>query len=440
MRMKTISALPWFIVAAIGPMLSSCAIKNDIQEAASGCDEFQAGGQAVGALDINVKVKAFAQASAELRDLGNGIKTDVKVACVNIAKDLGETDTWSADNADSSISNSGKTGACDVAASRIDAIMTAGIQAGANFALEVSGGQCAIDAEAQASCETACKTNVTCTEATTEVRCPPAELSVQCDAECKAEAVCQGRVDLEANCRGKCEAECAGTCSGELHGKTEGGCTGMCVGKCDGTATPAGGMANCTGTCEGRCTQPHPMAMCHGKCSSSCSGKCKGECKLDATASVNCGASVSCKGGCMGTATQPKCETELIPPVCMGDPSCQTNCSAQASAKVTCTPMAVALVFNVDATADLTKLKTTIEANLPKIMLIAKTKGQLVVRALDKVSGTAQAVLDASGSLGGKAIACAGTAAEASVKSVASMSVSVSASASVSSSCTMHSS
>jgi hypothetical protein len=102
--------------------------------------------------------------------------------------------------------------------------------------------------------------------------------------------------------------------------------------------------------------------------------------------------------------------------------------------------MAVALVFNVDATADLTRLKTTIEANLPKIMIIAKTKGQLVVRALDKVSSTAQAVLDASGSLGGKAIACAGTAAAASVKSVASMSVSVSASASVSSSCTTHSS
>src|SRR5882762_8724251 len=66
MRMKTVSALPWFIVLAAVPMLSSCAIKNDIQAAASGCDEFQAGGQAVAGLDINVKVKAFAQASAEL--------------------------------------------------------------------------------------------------------------------------------------------------------------------------------------------------------------------------------------------------------------------------------------------------------------------------------------------------------------------------------------
>ena len=440
MRLKTISSLPWIIVVAAVPVMSSCALKSDIQAAASGCDEFQTGGQAVATLDIDAKVKAFAQASSELRDLGNGIKTDVKLACVNIAKDLGETDRWSSDDADSALSNAGKTGACDVAATRIDAIMTAGIQAGASFALEVSGGQCSVAADAQATCETACKTDVTCTEATVEVRCPPAELSVQCDAECKAEAVCQGRADLEANCMGKCESECAGTCSGELRGTTVGGCMGMCEGKCDGVATPSGGMANCTGTCEGRCTMPHPAAMCHGKCSSSCNGKCKGECKLDATASVNCGASVSCKGGCTGTTTQPKCETELVPPVCTGDTSCQTSCSAQASAKATCTPLTVTLVFNVDAAGDLAKLKTTIEANLPTILLTAKTKGQLAIRALQKVAATGQAVVGASASLGGKAIACAGTAAEASIRASASMSVSVSASASVGSSCTNHSS
>jgi hypothetical protein len=440
MRMNAISALPWIISVAAVSVLSNCALKNDVQAATSGCDEFQSGDQAVATLDIDAKVKAFAQASLELRNLGNGIKADVKLACINMARDLGETDRWSDDDADSALSNADKTGACDVAASKIDAIMTASIQAGASFALEVSGGQCTIDADAQANCEIACKTDVTCTEATTLVRCPPAELSAQCDAECKAEAVCQGRVDAEANCMGKCESECAGTCSGELRGTTVGGCMGSCEGKCDGVATPTGGMANCTGTCEGRCTQPHPAAMCHGKCAASCNGKCKGECKLDATASLNCGAGVSCKGGCTGTETQPKCETELVPPICTGDPNCQTNCSAQASAQATCTPLTLTLVFNVDATGDLAKLKTTLEANLPAILLTAKTKGQLAVRALKKVSATGQAVVDASGSLGGKAIACAGTAADASVKALASMSISVSASASVSSSCTTHSS
>jgi hypothetical protein len=432
--------LPWIIVVGAVPIVSSCALKNDIQAAASGCDEFQAGDQGVATLDIDAKVKAFAQASAELTEVGNGIKADVKLACINIAKDLGETDRWSGDDADTALSNADKTGACDVAASKIDAIMAASVQAGASFALEVSGGQCAIDAEAQANCEAACKTNVTCTEPTVEVRCPPAELSVQCDAECKADAVCQGRADLEANCMGKCESECQGECKGELNGTTVGGCAGMCMGKCDGVATPAGGMANCTGTCEGKCTQPAPAANCRGKCASGCNGKCRGECKLDQMASVNCGANVSCKGGCMGTATQPKCETELVAPVCTGDPNCQSSCSAQASAKAICTPLTVTLIADVEISGDLAKLKTTIENNLPAILLTAKTKGQLAVRALQKVAATGQAVVSASTNLGGKAIACAGTAAEASIKASASMSVSVNASASVSSSCTKNSS
>jgi hypothetical protein len=440
MRLQTSSIVPWIMGVAAMPMLSSCALKNDIQGAASGCDEFQAGGQAVGSLEIDAKVKAFAQASSELRDVSNGIKADVKLACINIAKDLGETDRWSGDDSDGALSNADKTGACDVAASKIDAIMTATVQAGASFALEVSGGQCAIDAEAQASCEAACKADVTCTEATVEVRCPPAELSVQCDAECKAEAVCQGRAELEANCMGKCESECQGECKGELRGTTVGGCSGMCEGKCDGVATPAGGMANCAGTCEGRCTQPAPGASCRGKCASSCNGKCRGECKLDPMMNVNCGASVSCKGGCSGTATQPKCETELIPPVCTGDANCQSSCSAQASAKMICTPVTVTLIANVETTGDFAKLKATIEKNLPAILITAKTKGQLAARALEKVAATGQAVVSASASLGGKAIACAGTAAEASIKASASMSVSVSASASVSSSCTKNSS
>jgi hypothetical protein len=437
MQLKTSSVLTWVTLVAAVPAMSACALADNLEQAASGCDEFQAGGDAVGSLDIDVKVKAFARASADLKQVGDGIKADVKLACINIAKDLGETDRWSDDSADSAIANSGKSGACDVAAGRIEAILTAAAaDLGASFALEVSGGECFVDVDAQASCESACKTDVTCTEGSVEVRCPPAELSVQCDAECKAEATCEGRVDLETVCTGKCEAECAGSCNGEMRGRTEGGCDGMCEGKCDGKATERGGMANCAGVCEGRCTKPHPNAKCRGKCSSKCEGTCKGKCKIEASTTVKCSSGVSCKGGCTGTSTQPKCETEITPPVCMGDTSCQSSCSAQASAKVTCTPQTVHLVFNLDPSGDLAKLQATVEANLPAILLTFKTKGQLAQRALEKVAATGQAVVDASSKLGGKAIACAGTAAQASIKASASMSVSVSASANVSTSCT----
>jgi hypothetical protein len=440
MRTRLIRALPWILVVVAAPAFTDCALKNDVQQVASGCDEFALGGTAVAQLNMNAKVKAFVQASSELKVVGDGIKADVKLACINIAKDLGETDRWSDDDSDGATSNGEKTGACDVVATKIDAIMTAGAQAGANFALEISGGECSVDVDVQVGCEAACRTDATCTEPSVEVRCAPAELTGQCSAECKAEAICQGRVDVAANCMGKCESDCVGSCAGELRGTTEGGCSGMCEGKCDGIATPAGGTASCTGTCEGKCALPAPAANCHGKCAARCNGTCKGECKLAAGAPVNCGASVDCKGGCTATYTAPKCETELTPPVCTGDTNCQASCSSRASANARCTPPTVVLIANVDATVDIAKLKATIEANLPKILLAARTKGQLTLRALQKVSATGQAVIDASGSLGGKEIACAGTAASASAKAAVSMSVSVNASVSVSSSCTAHSS
>jgi hypothetical protein len=105
-----------------------------------------------------------------------------------------------------------------------------------------------------------------------------------------------------------------------------------------------------------------------------------------------------------------------------------------------CTPLTVTLIANVENTGDFAKLKTTIENNLPAILITAKTKGQLAVRALEKVAATGEAVVKSSGNLGGKAVACAGAAAERSIKASASMSVSVNASASVTSSCTKNSS
>ena len=440
MRTTIVTSLRCLVVLAAIPVVGGCAVKNDIQAAASGCDEFADGGVGVSALNVDGKVKAFAEASAELKSIGEAMRSDIKAACVHMATDLGETDRWTADDSDDSISNDKKSGACDVVAAKIDTIMSTATAAGADFALQVSGGQCTVDADVQASCEANCKTDVTCTEPGVETRCAPAELTGQCDASCAGGAVCEGQAAAAANCMGKCEAECQGTCSGELRGKTEGGCDGMCEGKCDGVVTPVGGVANCAGTCEGKCTQPKATAMCHGKCASSCSGKCTGECKLEAAAAMNCGANVRCRGGCSATLSAPECETELTPPVCSGDTDCQTSCAGQASAKAQCSPPTVTLVANVDATPDVAKLKATLEANLPSILLAAKTKGQLAVRALQKVSATGQAVVQASNSLGGKDLACAVTAASASVNAATSMNVSVNASANVSSTTSGHAS
>jgi hypothetical protein len=418
-------------VAALG---GGCRINtSDIGENfETECDEFGHGGDAVASASIDGNVKAYVAAVADLKLLGDTLRGDVKGACINICRDLGEADRWSTDDSDDAISNAAKTGACDVASAKIESIMTAGATLSANFAIEVTGGQCDIAFAAQQTCEETCKTDVNCTEATIEKRCDPAQLTVECSVECKAEATCQGRADRAANCMGKCESECVGKCAGECNGTTTGGCEGRCEGKCDGTKTAAGGSADCGGKCEGKCTKCGAGANCQGKCAASCNGTCKGECKLDAGSHVSCGASVKCKGGCTGTFTEPTCETELIPPVCTGDTTCQTSCSAQASAKATCRPAAVTVRADLEATADIAKLKATIEANMPVLLLTAKTKGQLASRALDKVSAAADAAISLSTRLDTKTISCAKTAADASGPAKATLRIAVQASVSVS--------
>jgi len=436
--MKTLNCTRLLAVGCSAAILAlGCRVNTtDVEENfETECGEFGQGSEAVGTANIDGNIKAYVAASADLSVLGSGIRGDVKAACINICKDLGEADRWSTDDSDDAISNSNKTGACDVASARIQAIVTAGATASANIAIQVAGGQCEIATETQEKCEQTCKTDVNCTEATIEKRCEPGQLVVQCSAECKAEATCQGRVDAAANCMGKCESECVGKCDGECNGTVTGGCEGSCEGSCDGTKTEKGGKANCN-TCEGKCGKCKADGQCKGKCASTCNGTCKGECKLAANANVSCGASIKCKGGCTGSFTEPKCESELIPPVCSGNTTCQTSCSAQASAKAKCNVASVFVLANTEATADIAKLKTTLEANLPILLVTAKTKGQLTSRALDKVTAAADAALSFSTRLDSKTIACAKVAAEASKKAKATVGVAVQASVTVSASAT----
>src|SRR5882762_2495265 len=124
MRTRLIGALPWIVILGGASAMTDCALKNDVQDAVSGCDEFNAGGEAVASLNVDAKVKAFVQAAAELKTVGDSIKADVKASCVNIAVDLGvdlgEADVWKNDSDDSAV-----TAACNAAQAKIDAIMTA---------------------------------------------------------------------------------------------------------------------------------------------------------------------------------------------------------------------------------------------------------------------------------------------------------------------------
>lgn len=363
-------------------------------------------------MDANVKVdlrvRGFVQSSADLAGVAVALKTAVKEACVGIDNDLGVTDTWSAlgdaGDSDDAISNPNGTGACDAARARIVAIMNG--HSNANFALVISRGACSTDFVQEAQCESGCNAQQKCDPGTVETRCDPAQLSVICDGNCSAQASCEGRVNAEANCEGRCEAECTGHCAG-----------------------------TCTDE-NGRMTDNDDN--CHGKCKDHCSGKCNGRCQVEAANGIACGASVACKGGCSSTFSQPKCETECTPPKCMIDQTCFENCRATAAAKLVCDPPTVKLLADVTAGDDVVKLVATINKNLPPLVHSAEAEGRILVSEVQNLTVSGKAVLNASGDLDFKSVACATAAAESLSKAAGTLDVSTQAAAGVTSDCSSH--
>jgi hypothetical protein len=406
-KLRAHAAWPVLLGALSTPLLVDCGAAKELEQAASGCDEFQQGPEATLRLDVDTHVKTFVSASSELKVVVGQIKVDVKSACVDICNRLGVADTWSTyGDDDDSISNDEGTGACDKAAAEIDAIMREN-KGVAKFALTVTSPKCALDVEAQASCEANCKVDAACKPGEIDVvtRCDPAQLSVQCGGTCNFNAVCQGTASVAVQCHGECDAMCQGQCSG------------TCVGE---TGVMTENDANCRGKCKGMCK-----------------GTCEGDCRITEQGGIACGASATCKGGCTGTYTAPKCETELraLPPQCNVDASCQASCSSRARCNVHCEKPRVILIADTSASPKIAALKAAIEVNFPKLVLAARTQGPLVLHAVEEMAVSGTAVVRSSATLSGKAVACAAVAAQAAVSASATISVSVQASAKVESSC-----
>jgi hypothetical protein len=418
-------------------------VASDISGLTSGCDEFSGGASSVASLSIDGDTKAFVSASASLVTITTKAETDVLAACIGICKDLGVTDTWTAMAPSSGNAPDNEvTEACNRASDKIKAVLSA--HADIQCALYTSGGHCTVDETKQVACESTCTNATTCQPGDITTLCSPAELTGMCSGSCDANAYCEGTVQTAAQCNGACEAQCEGMCD---------------------------------------------SAPCHGThCGGTCSGTCAGDCKVSASAQVNCGANVTCRGGCSVSYTAPQCETTVTPPTCNVSQTCQASCKSTVETTTTCTPpgaflgctaSATVSVVNVsgdastsesdaasvvdagssDATtlasldasavldsgvtvtvdgslpADLQACIATVGKNLPPIVLMVQSQGSLALDAASNVVTTGEAVLHDTAGLNGKAVACAGTAAAADTTAAASLNVSVNASASVSTAC-----
>jgi hypothetical protein len=405
---RLVHAAPVFAICGVA-MVSCISTSSGLAESGQGCPEFTSGATFDDSVKVDVRVRGFMQASADLEAVSATVKAAVKTACINIAHDLGAEDTWSSlGDVDDAIHNQSATGACDAANARITAVMESAAGKAANFALVISRGACHADFNEQVSCEAGCETQEKCDPGTVETRCEPGQLSVTCQDACSASSYCEGNASAEANCQGRCEAECHGTCSG------------TCIDSSGGGA-PAG----VTGAC-------------HGKCIGSCSGTCTGLCQIQASAGVQCGANVKCKGTCSGKYTDPVCETEFGPPNCTIDQNCFDECQTSVSSKTKCDPPTVELIANANAGGDVPKLVATINANLAQLVSVAETQGPLVVKAGQKLVATGEVVFTATGDLDGHSIACATTAAQAASASASTLEASELGGTNVNSACAQH--
>jgi hypothetical protein len=362
---------------------------SNVEQASQPCDEFDQGEASIDGLQIDGDTRAFVLASSNLATVASSAEAAILAACIGIDTDLQITDTWSAMKADGGSTDAETTEACTQASNKIQAVLTGAASAGCE--LVISRGYCTIDAQAQASCEATCTGMKSCTAGDVTMSCTPAKLTGECNGFCKAGAYCEGSVTTQASCQGSCEADCTGMCDSN---------------PCQAT--------HCKGVCAGMCT---------------------GQCQVATNDTVMCGAQVRCRGGCEVAYTAPACETTVTPPACTVTEQCQSSCTSNVEAKAVCTQPGVSLECSGTISSDLQLVQATIKKNLPSIILLVQTQGQLVLDAANQVAMTGQVVGNEVTSLGGKAISCAGKAVSADVNATASLNVSVQASAKVSGSC-----
>ena len=137
----------------------------------------------------------------------------------------------------------------------------------------------------------------------------------------------------------------------------------------------------------------------------------------------------------MGAFTQPVCETVVNPPMCTIDATCLASCQTAAVAHAVCDPPTVTLEADASVSADVAKLVATIDKNMPPLIQTAEREAHFAASLVSNVSTSGQAVLQATGDLNGKSLACATAAASSLQTTGGTLSVATQAGAAVTSTC-----
>lgn len=418
-------AMPVVVLGLASPMLAceslggaklggGGGVLGDIAEGAQGCDEFDKGEiskldfSAKGGAQLSGQIKAFLDASAQLKDATLKMEVGLVESCGQLGKDLGMKE----EEVKGEAKGDGKTAEkiCTAVAGKVKAMIDA--TAKGKLTLKVEEPKCFADIDTMLKCFDECGSPVKGGQL--EVSCKGGEISGKCEAQCKGSCT----VDAGAQCTGTCK----GTCSGKCEANFTGTCGGKCDGKCDGKASKG---AECKGVCEGKCD-----AKADGQCGGTCEGSCSASCELKAAAKCE----GSCRGGCSAEIKAPSCSGKFEPPEVSVD--CQVSCAAKAAANIKCDPPELKIAFTGQASVDAVKLVGALQKSMPKIVKIQLASGKRILEAVKAVGEAGVKLKDGAVKAGGKAVVCIGKALEATASASASIEVNVSVSAKVNGSAT----
>ncbi len=377
----------------------------DVAGAAAGCPKGGSISAAMnhdwaGAFGLDVKaagkIRAGVVGALELDRFAKRLDADLKVACGNMAKDLGKGADF----------DSGSD-ACKAASAGLSELRG---QLGGDFSIkiETSPPSCAASIDAYGECIAECDADIQ--PGSVDLECKGGELVGKCSAECTGTCYIEGQASCNGTCHGSCSANFSGSCGGD------------CTGKCDGKDMQGG---YCEGTCEGSCSAGGD---------GSCGGECGGSCDIQGSASCN----GDCQGSCSVDFQAPKCTGEVVPPKASVD--CKASCEAKVSADIQCKPGTV----NVRTTGGLNKeaiakYRAVLTVHLPAVLNVAVGLKDEAVRAAANVKvvveGAQQVVVTVKNSAAETAArlsACVTAPFAAAVKAATSIQASVSVSVDVS--------
>lgn len=306
---------------------------------------------------------AFAQAAGDLAAVANGMLRAVGSACQGLAVELGS------DRDDprvvGKLEPEAVRGWCKIAAERFTSVRP--LLARVHFAVHVVTPKCTVDTTFQVACEQRClaeATRATCTEVSTEDRCP-----------------------VEARA-GVCLGACTGTCTGSETAPAT--CEGTCGGTCYGTCGDGEDAVDCSTGCA---------------CTTVCKGGCTAACELPASGGT-CDA--SCSGGCSEPMRGQKCTEALEPPTCAGDVDCQKSCSASSAARATCPQGSLAIVVDEGARRDpaIAQIVGAMDRNLPAIFLAARGRAKVLSDGASDLIDSAGRILNRTDEIGPMGAAC----------------------------------